>query len=99
MELFGNLLDNASKHCRARVAVVTGATSAHAWVAVDDDGEGFPGPDPARLLQRGARLDSRHEGQGFGLALVQDIVAVADGRVHLERSPWNGARVRVEFPL
>ena len=98
MELFGNLLDNACKHCRSRVRVSAGQDEDRLRVAVEDDGAGFPGSDPQQLLQRGVRLDSRHEGQGFGLALVDDIVSAAGGSVRLGRSELGGARVEVEFP-
>src|SRR6185295_15531685 len=71
-EMLGNLLDNACKWARSRVAISSAIASAidHAQlsISVDDDG---PGLDPslrAQVLQRGVRADQQVRGSGLGLA-------------------------------
>jgi two-component system sensor histidine kinase PhoQ len=59
---------------------------------IDDDGPGVPPHRRDDILQRGVRLDTRAEGQGFGLAITADIVASYNGRISITESQWGGAR-------
>ncbi len=97
MELLGNLLENAARHCQSRVAVSVQPAQDSISVFVDDDGPGFPA-DTQPLLQRGVRADARGTGHGLGLAMVADIVSAYAGTLDLTRSPIGGARVIVTFP-
>jgi len=97
MELFGNLLDNACKHCQQRVSIRLETTQQKVTVHIDDDGAGFPEGQEQSLLQRGVRADSRLEGQGIGLAVAEEIVLAYEGEIQLERSPLGGARVTLSM--
>jgi two-component system sensor histidine kinase PhoQ len=81
MEILGNLLDNACKYANTAVSVrVEGGYSAQALrIFIDDDGSGISPELRDSLLQRGARADTRTDGQGIGLAVVIEIVT-AQGR-------------------
>lgn len=97
-ELLGNLMDNAAKWGRRRVRVSASMARGELTLEVEDDGPGFP-RDAERLLERGARADSRLEGQGIGLAMAADIVHACDGRLRLGHSPeLGGACVTVTLP-
>jgi two-component system sensor histidine kinase PhoQ len=100
MELLGNLLDNACKYAGHRVQViVTGGTPTQSLeLCVEDDGEGVSPELRDTLLQRGARADTRREGQGIGLAVVLEIVAAQRGEISLGDSALGGASVRVLLP-
>lgn len=98
MEVFGNLLDNASKWCRGAVRVSHVTDTAWSWLLIEDDGPGFPDPADS-LLRRGVRADSQVEGQGIGLAVVAEIMQAYEGEIHLERSPLGGACVRLGLPV
>ena len=97
LELLGNLLENAARHCKSCVSVSVHTEGDIVSVLVDDDGAGFPA-DAELLLGRGVRADSRDTGQGLGLAMVADIVAAYAGTVSLTNSPMGGARVIVNIP-
>ncbi|MDH3716384.1 MAG: ATP-binding protein, partial [Gammaproteobacteria bacterium] len=97
LELLGNLLENAARHCKSCVSVSVHTEGDIVSVLVDDDGPGFPA-DAELLLGRGVRADSRDTGQGLGLAMVADIVAAYAGTVSLTNSPMGGARVIVNIP-
>lgn len=104
-ELLGNLLENAFKWAKRRVAlqVTTLPASAgkRAGVAfsVEDDGPGIAEDQIDRVLQRGVRGDERVQGHGIGLSIVQDIVAAYQGALTVERSAeLGGARFVARFP-
>ena len=97
-ELLGNTLDNAAKWAVSRVLLRAGRSGTALEFVVEDDGRGFP-ENPERLLERGARADTRVPGQGLGLASVNDIVQAYEGTIALERSEQlRGARVVLRIP-
>ena len=97
LELLGNLLDNAAKWARGRVAVSL-SHGRGLTLTVEDDGPGVEPGQVAQLPQRGTRLDETAPGHGLGLAIVQDIARLYGGRVGFERSPrLGGLRVVVSF--
>lgn len=101
MELLGNLLDNAFKWARRRVAISVEpgrATSPALTIVVEDDGPGIDSAAVERLLQRGAKGSEEMPGQGIGLAVVQDIVEVYGGTLEIDRSPLGGARLQIQLP-
>jgi signal transduction histidine kinase len=97
-EMLGNLLDNACKWARSRVAISSSNEEEQLTILVDDDG---PGLDPslrAQVLQRGVRADQRVRGSGLGLAIVSDLAELYGGSVALETSPLGGTRARLQLP-
>ena len=104
-ELLGNLLENAFKWAKRRVALQVTTLSAPAGkrsgveFAVEDDGPGIAEDQIDRVLQRGVRGDERVQGHGIGLSIVQDIVAAYQGALTVERSgELGGARFVARFP-
>lgn len=97
-ELFGNLLDNAAKYGDEHIRISAISEPNTLRIDVDDDGPGFP-DEPEKLLERGARADTRKPGQGIGMAAVNEIVKAYGGHLELTRSPLGGARVRVVMPV
>jgi two-component system sensor histidine kinase PhoQ len=101
MEIIGNLADNAYKWCRTRVrvsAAMEHGAEPRLVLCMDDDGPGISPSLTAAVLQRGVRGDVTTEGQGIGLAIVQDILRVYRGDLHIDTGPLGGARVTVGFP-
>ena len=97
-EMLGNLLDNACKWARSRVAVESSVGEGAIVITVDDDG---PGLDPSLrdvVLQRGVRADEALPGSGFGLAIVRDLAELYGGSVALSTSRDGGVRARLELP-
>jgi two-component system sensor histidine kinase PhoQ len=101
LELFGNLMDNASKWTRRQVIVHLRAQAGELHIRVDDDGPGFSqamgdnGDIAETLLQIHVRGDEQVPGHGVGLAIVKDLVASHDGELKLSRSDLGGARVDI----
>lgn len=102
MELLGNLLDNAYKwtagqvRCGAHTQSAADRPGVTLWV--EDDGPGIDAQNRVSVTQRGRRIDDNVDGQGIGLAVVQDIVSAYDGRLSLLDSELGGLRVEVFVP-
>lgn len=97
-EILGNLLDNACKWGRARVALAAGVQDGRVTITVDDDGPGIERAKRDLVLQRGVRADESAPGSGFGLAIVRDLTELYEGTLSLETSPLGGLRVRLTLP-
>lgn len=102
LELLGNLLDNACKYGRTQVRLSAGVLRAGAprpglQLRVEDDGPGIAPEAVARALGRGQRLDSSLPGQGLGLAMAREIVAVYGGTLSVARGALGGACIEVRF--
>lgn len=104
-QLARNLVDNAARHARSRIALAVapaGAGSDGAVITVDDDGDGIPPADRDRVFDRFVRLDDARArdtgGSGLGLSIVREIAHAHGGRVRVEDGPAGGARLRVELP-
>src|SRR5262249_9172087 len=97
-EMLGNLIDNACKWARARVAVNVRADSDRVLVTIDDDGPGLPGEKRAAVFHRGTRFDESVPGTGLGLAITRDIAELYPGSVGLEDSPLGGLRAVLTLP-
>jgi signal transduction histidine kinase len=97
-----NLVDNARRHARSKVAVSVGVRGDQVVLTVDDDGPGIASADRARVFERFVRLDfgrnRRDGGTGLGLAIVQRVVEQHGGTVRVDESPLGGARFEVLLP-
>jgi signal transduction histidine kinase len=96
-EMLGNLLDNACKWARSRVAISSSIDDAVLVISVDDDGPGLDPSMRAQVLQRGVRADQQVRGSGLGLAIVRELAELYGGAVALETSPLGGTRARLEL--
>jgi len=97
-EMLGNLLDNACRFARARVAVSSEQVEKQIAITIDDDGPGLAASMRDEVLQRGVRADESEPGTGFGLAIVRDLAEVYGGSISLEASPSGGLRARLRLP-
>jgi signal transduction histidine kinase len=97
-EMLGNLIDNACKWARSRVAISSLVDHDQISIAVDDDGPGLDPSMRAQVLQRGVRADEQVRGSGLGLAIVSDLAELYGGSVTLETSPLGGTRARLQLP-
>jgi signal transduction histidine kinase len=99
-EMVGNLLDNACKWASPRSGsaphdATVPAISRSCW---DDDGPGLTGPDRAKAVKRGQRLDETKPGCGLGLSIVAGLAHLYKGRFDLEPSPQGGLHARLNLP-
>lgn len=97
-EMLGNLLENACKWARTRVAIAATQNGGHIEILVDDDGSGLAEEMREAVLVRGVRADQAAPGSGLGLAIVGDLAEIYGGSIALEGSPLGGLRARLRFP-
>lgn len=98
-EILGNLLDNAARHARATVSVTAGADGDRVSLSIADDGPGIPLAQRERAMQPGIRLDEAPTGDGFGLAIVRDLIALHGGTLDLLEADNGGLLVRLSMAL
>jgi two-component system sensor histidine kinase PhoQ len=104
MEMLGNVLDNACKWSRLRLAirvqVLPDAPAERSLlISVGDDGPGIAPQDRERVLGRGVRADEQLPGHGLGLAMVAETVALYGGQLVIgESQELGGARVDIFLP-
>jgi len=97
-EMLGNILDNAFKWAKTKVAVRSDLDGGRVVMTVDDDGPGIPKEARSSVLERGVRADEKVPGSGLGLAIVRDVAELYGGTILLEASPLGGLRARLALP-
>jgi PAS domain S-box-containing protein len=99
-----NLISNAFKFTfEGEIAVSLVKTGNMVELRVRDTGVGIPANEIPRLFDRFHRVQNTqsrtHEGSGIGLALVQELVKLHSGAVHVESSLGKGTTFVVSLPL
>ena len=104
MELaLSNLVVNACRHARRRIAVTVAAQGDQYCIVVEDDGEGIPVDQRKHVFKAYARLDSSRNrdsgGYGLGLAIVARVAALHGGNATAAASEaLGGAKFTLEWP-
>ena len=66
-------------------------------IRIEDDGPGIASALTEAVLKRGVRFDSREAGQGIGLAMVSELLAIYGGDLDFATSSQGGAKVILSF--
>ncbi|MCP5088269.1 MAG: HAMP domain-containing histidine kinase [Rhodobacteraceae bacterium] len=99
-ELLGNLLDNARKHAVEKVSVRARKTSGKKVILlVEDDGAGVAQESIEHILRPGVKESSTSQGQGLGLAIVQDLLTHHNCKFQLENLKDGGFRAAATWSL
>lgn len=97
LEILGNLIDNACKYGHKNVTVHCMDDEDAALLIIEDDGDGLQESQIKKILERGMRLDQSREGQGIGLAVVNEIVSAYEIGMMFGSSSLGGLKVTLTF--
>ena len=97
-----NLLSNALKFTfEGAVSLRMSATETGARLMVKDSGAGIPRSELPRLFERFHRVEGTrsrsHEGTGIGLALVNELVKLHGGEIHVASEEGRGTEFAIEL--
>jgi len=96
-----NVLRNAGRYAKSKVAVTIERAGPRTTISVDDDGPGVPPTERARLFEPFTRLESSRGrdggGVGLGLAIVKSVAEWHGGEARISDSPLGGARVSISW--
>ncbi|HYO14338.1 MAG TPA: ATP-binding protein [Thermoanaerobaculia bacterium] len=98
-----NLLSNALKFTfEGEISVSLAWRETHVELRVRDTGVGIPREELPNLFRRFHRVQGAqsrtHEGSGIGLALVQELVRLHGGAIHVDSAPGRGSVFTVTVP-
>ncbi|OLB00176.1 MAG: hypothetical protein AUH09_04275 [Candidatus Rokubacteria bacterium 13_2_20CM_70_12] len=96
--MLGNLMDNACKWARRRVAATSRRDDGRLTITVEDDGPGLPAEQLPYALAPGARFDEKVPGTGLGLAIVRDLASLYSGSIALGHSSLGGLQAALTLP-
>jgi PAS domain S-box-containing protein len=105
-QILVNLLNNAVKftpeHGRVTLRVTADQLNKSMSFSIKDNGIGISAQDLKKLFNPFVQLDSslsrQYEGSGLGLLMVQKLVEMHEGTVHVESEPGKGSHFIVSFP-
>ena len=97
-----NLVDNSIKYAN-KINIQLSKKDNSIIMNIDDDGPGIPEKEYDNVFKPFYKIDkSRGDSKssvGLGLSIASDIVRSHGGNILLEKSPLNGLRVKIFFPL
>lgn len=97
-EMIGNLVDNAGRFAKTRVAIAATAGSGNVVIRIEDDGPGLADDRLPEVLRPGHRLDETTPGYGFGLPITRELAELYGGALELGRSPLGGLTACLTLP-
>lgn len=92
-----NIMNNAADASPARIGLAARWDGESLCIAVEDDGEGFPGDGVAGGLE--CPPSTKDHGLGLGLFLSHAVIGRFGGRTTLHNRPRGGAVVNIVLPL
>jgi PAS domain S-box-containing protein len=96
-QVLWNLIGNAAKYGRARVAVRVRVRTREVDVTILDDGPGIPELDRERVFELFTRLDATRgvAGTGIGLFVARRLAQAMGGRLSVGDGPEGGAAFKL----
>ena len=98
-----NLLRNALKYAKSKIAVSAEVVGDRVQIHVDDDGIGILPEERQKVFFAFTRLDRSRDratgGYGLGLAIVRLVLEQHGGTATANESPLGGARFTLSWPL
>jgi signal transduction histidine kinase len=103
-QILDNLIGNAKKYARTKIAVSTYVTDYHLRIEIADDGEGIPADmiehifDPFFMVNR-VKDQKEKGGSGLGLAIVKQLVEGHGGQISVKSKVGEGTQFTIDIPM
>lgn len=96
-----NLIGNALRHTDSGGQIVLRARrkSERVIIGVEDNGEGIPYSQQARVFEPFVQVSGKKGGAGLGLALCKEIVQLHGGHMGVLSKPGKGAHFYLALPV
>ncbi|MFN3579494.1 MAG: ATP-binding protein [Pseudomonas sp.] len=96
-----NLIGNALRHTPhgGHITLHARRQSERVIIGVEDDGEGIPFSQQARIFEPFVQVSGKKGGAGLGLALCKEIVQLHGGHMGVHSKPGQGAHFYLAVPL
>jgi signal transduction histidine kinase len=102
-QIFFNLLSNAVKFTqKGSIKFTCEKKRGELLFSVSDTGTGIPEEDQKRIFERFSKFNYKglnSDGSGIGLAVVEKIVGLFNGRIWLDSTPGEGTTFYFTLPL
>ena len=97
-----NLIDNGLKYAN-KVEISLTKKNTNLFITIDDDGPGIPKKEHENVFKPFYKMDKgRNDSKssvGLGLSIASDIIKSHGGNIILEKSKFNGLRVKIFLPV
>ena len=97
-----NLIDNGLKYAN-KVEISLNKKNTNLFIIIDDDGPGIPKKEQENVFKPFYKMDKgRNDSKssvGLGLSIASDIIKSHGGNIMLEKSKFNGLRVKIFLPI
>ena len=97
-----NIIDNALKY-GDKVKIKLNKKNTNLFIVIDDDGPGISMKEHENVFKPFYKIDKGRadakSSVGLGLSIASDVVKSHGGNITLDKSPKNGLRVKILFPL
>ncbi len=97
-----NLIDNGLKYAN-KVEISLNKKNTNLFIIIDDDGPGIPKKEHENVFKPFYKIDKgRNDSKssvGLGLSIASDIIKSHGGNIILEKSKFNGLRVKIFLPV
>lgn len=100
-QVFANVLDNAFKYTKSpgRVAVFAELTAESVVISIADTGCGISKEDLPHITEKFYKANVSVRGSGIGLAVVDEIIRLHDGKLDIASTPGRGTVVTIILPV
>lgn len=101
MRILNNLLENVLLHSEGNeVSIELSEDEKQAAIIVQDNGKGIPEKDLPRVFERLYQGDASRgsRGNGLGLSIVWELVAIHGGTIRAENLPHGGITMTLTLP-
>ncbi|WP_440675907.1 ATP-binding protein [Candidatus Pelagibacter sp. HIMB1593] len=97
-----NLIDNGLKYAN-KVEISLTKKNTNLFIIIDDDGPGIPKKEHENVFKPFYKMDKgRNDSKssvGLGMSIASDIIKSHGGNIMLEKSKFNGLRVKIFLPV